>query len=102
MKLTTEKLMRPIVVDWLQTEGYYVAHEVMLSGYCDLIGCLWSKHIGRKIPQMLEIMAIELKIKDVKGVLKQAENNCYFADYSYIAMPFKKMYINKSFYFSRN
>ena len=83
----TEKILRPIVESWLQEQGYYVAHEVMLSGYVDLTGCKWAQRIGRRIPPIIEIMAVELKIRDIKGVLRQARNNCYFTDYSYAAMP---------------
>ena len=88
--MQTEKGMRPIVEYWLQGRGYYVAHEVMVCGYCDLIGCLWKKRDGRRIPTMLEIMTVELKIKDIKGVLAQAVANCRYAEYSYAAMPIQK------------
>ena len=90
MDLRTEKAMRPIVETWLQEEGYYVAHEVMLSGYCDLVGCKWAERVGRKIPSMLKIMAVELKIRDIRGALYQGKNNTWFADYSYVAMPLQK------------
>jgi len=86
----TEKEMRPIVELWLQNRGYYVAHECLLSAYCDLIGCKWAERIGRRIPSMLEITTVELKVKDVKGVLYQANNNSYYVDYSYAAMPLQK------------
>ncbi len=89
-ELKTEKNLRPIAETWLRGGGYYVAHEVMLSGYCDLTGCKWAKRIGRRIPSMLEIVAVELKIKDISGVLRQARVNCYYADFSYAAMPLKK------------
>ena len=85
-----EKELRPIVEAWLQGQGYYVAHEVMISGYVDLIGCKWYERIGRRIPSMLEITTVELKIRDISGVLYQARNNCYYADYSYAAMPLQK------------
>jgi hypothetical protein len=86
----TEKDLRPTVEAWLQEQGYYVAHEVMLSGYCDLTGCKWAERIGRRIPPMIEIMAVELKIRDIRGVLYQAKNNRWFVDYSYAAMPLQK------------
>ena len=87
----TEKALRPVVEAWFQKHGYYVAHEVMLAGgYCDLTGCKWEERIGRRIPKMQEIVAVELKINDVRGVLYQAENNKYVADTSYAAMPINK------------
>ena len=91
----TEKELRPTVEAWLQEQGYYVAHEVMLSGYCDLTGCKWAERVGRRIPPMIEIMAVELKIKDIRGVLYQAKNNKWFVDYSYAAMPLQKCKIMK-------
>lgn len=87
----TEKTLRPVVAAWLQEQGYYVAHEAMLSdGYCDLTGCQWAERIGRRIPSMLKIVAVELKIRDICGVLGQAETNCRYADFSYAAMPLQK------------
>jgi len=83
----TEKILTPIVAEWLQGQGYYVACEVMLCGYCDLIGCKWEERIGRRKPPMQEIIAVELKIKDIRGVLYQGKSNKRVADYSYAAMP---------------
>ena len=88
--LGTEKVLRPVVEGWLQTRGYYVAHEIMICGYCDLVGCRWHKRIGRRIPIMSKIVTVELKIRDISGVLYQAKNNCYYVDYSYAAMPMSK------------
>ena len=89
-KTVTEKILRPKVEAWLKKQGFYVAHEVMLSGYVDLTGCKWAQRIGRRIPPIIELMAVELKISDIKGVLRQAKNNSYFTDYSYAAMPCEK------------
>ena len=89
-KTITEKILRPVVTNWLQEKEYYVAHEVMLCGYCDVTGCKWAKRTGRRIPSMLEIVAVELKINDISGVLYQAITNCTVADFSYAALPLKK------------
>ena len=85
----TEKKLRPSVEAWLHKQGLYVAHEVMLCNYCDLIGCKWAERVGRRIPAMTEIVAVELKIKDILGVIDQAKTNCTVADFSYAAMPFQ-------------
>jgi hypothetical protein len=84
----TEKELRPVVTKWLEQMGYYVAHEVMLCGYCDVIACLWGERETRKIPTLHEIIAVELKISDIQGVLSQARNNKYCAHRSVAAMPF--------------
>lgn len=84
---TTEKQLRPIVEKWLEGLGYYVAHECLIGGYCDMIGCGWSKRIGRARPELLETIAVELKITDILGVINQAKGNHYHCTYSYAAMP---------------
>jgi len=84
----TEKEMRPTVVKWLEDQGLYVAHEVSVSGgWCDLVGVLWADRVGRRIPPIMLIMAVELKITDVAGVLYQARGNLENCDFSYAAMP---------------
>jgi hypothetical protein len=83
----TEKQLRKIVEKWLQDKGCYVAHEIMVSGYIDLIGAKYKTRIGREIPGVEEIIGVELKISDILGVIGQAFNNCWFCDYSYAAMP---------------
>lgn len=85
----TEKELRPIVQAYLQGAGYFVAHEVMLCGFCDLVGCIWAERIGRRIPAMIEIVSVELKIKDFAGVLYQAKTNKSVVDFSYAAMPWE-------------
>jgi len=82
-----EKDFQPAVEMWLKNLGYRVARECMISGYCDLIGSKWSERIGRKKPQLLETMAVELKVRDMVGVISQAKANHYQCTYSYAAMP---------------
>ncbi len=84
----TEKQLRPIVEVWMSRNGYYVAHECLIGGYCDMIGCRWSERISRARPELSETMAVELKIKDIKGVISQAKGNHYHCTYSYAAMPY--------------
>ena len=86
----TEKQIRPLVTAWLQGKGYYVAHEVMLYGFCDLVGCKWAPRKGVRIPDMLEIMSVELKINDISGAIYQAVRNRFIVNYSYIAMPLSR------------
>jgi len=82
-----ENELRPIIDLWLQQQGYQVGHELLLSGYCDVIGFAFDKRTGRRIPSLVEVIAIELKINDVAGVIEQARNNRYFVDKSFAAMP---------------
>lgn len=82
-----EKELRPIVDLWLQRQGYQVGHELLLSGYCDVVGFLFDKRTSRYIPCLLKVIAVELKVSDVAGVISQAECNRYFVDKSFAAMP---------------
>jgi hypothetical protein len=83
-----ENEMRSAIVKWLNRSGYYDAHECLVGGYCDVIGCQWSERVGRKKPDLLEMICIELKLRDIKGVIAQAKGNHYHANLSYCAMPF--------------
>ena len=82
-----ENDMRPSVVGWLNRNGYYDAHECLIGGYCDVIGCLWDERVGRSIPQLLETIAVELKMRKISEVISQAKGNHYHINLSYCAMP---------------
>ncbi len=86
-KQMVENDMRPSVVMWLNRNGYYDAHECLIGGYCDIIGCLWEERVGRRIPQLLETIAIELKMRKISEVISQAKGNHYHTNLSYCAMP---------------
>lgn len=89
-----EKEMRPIVARWLKERGYYVAHEVLVGdSWCDIVGCKWAERVGRRIPPMIEAVAVELKVNDVAGVLHQAEANYTYGrvSNSYVAMPAERV-----------
>ncbi len=79
--------MRQAVASWLNRSGYYDAHECMIGGYCDVIGCMWSKRRGRRKPDLLEMICVELKMRDIAGAISQATGNHYHANLSYCAMP---------------
>lgn len=87
MKIKVENDMRPHIVSWLTRNGYYDAHECMIGGYCDVIGCKWGERKGRKKPELLEMICIELKLRDISGVISQAIHNHYHCNLSYCAMP---------------
>ena len=82
-----ENAMRPAIVGWLNRNGYYAAHECLVGGYCDVIGCMWSDRVGRRKPELLEMICVELKMRDIAGVIRQAKGNHYHANLSYCAMP---------------
>jgi len=82
-----ESELRKPVEDWLVKYGYTVAHECMVGGYCDLIGSKWGKRVGKRRPKLNEVMAVELKLRDIKGVIEQAKSNHRHVNKSFAAMP---------------
>ena len=82
-----ENEMRAPVVKWLQSQGMECAHECMFSGYCDVIGFEFASRVGRSIPPLKRVIAVELKMSNVRAVIQQARNNKYVVSASYAAMP---------------
>lgn len=82
-----ERDMRPAVTEWLRSRGYTVAYEIYIcGGYCDVVGFRFAKRIGRRIPELIDCVTVELKVRDFAGVLHQGINNSYVCP-SYVAMP---------------
>lgn len=79
--------MESAVVNWLNRNGYDDVHECMIGGYCDIVGCAWSERIGRRKPDLLEMICVELKLEKIEEVIAQAKGNHYHANLSYCAMP---------------
>jgi len=82
-----ESEMRPAIDEWLNRNGYYAAHECLVGGWCDVIGCMWSERIGRRRPELLEMICVELKMLKISDVIYQAHGNHYHCNLSYCAMP---------------
>lgn len=88
-----ERDMREPVTRYLIERGFLPAVEFWLHGcgQADIVAGLYAKREGRKIPTLLEVVAIELKLSDFAGVLKQAARNKDCCDWSYIAMPSERI-----------
>ncbi len=83
-----ENDMRPAVIQWLNKAGYSDVHETSIcSGWCDVIGAKWDVRFGRARPNLIEFVCVELKMRDIKGVISQAYENHYECNLSYCAMP---------------
>ena len=82
-----ENEMRPAIVGWFRRNGYYDAHECLIGGYCDVIGCMWDQRDGRKPPSLLEMICVELKMRRIQEVISQAKGNHYHCNMSFCAMP---------------
>jgi len=83
-----ERDMRQPTIEWLRGRGFVTTAERMIYGYVDVVAARYGKRPspGRK-PPLLETIAVELKMSDVAGVIKQASDNRNAVDWSYCAMP---------------
>ena len=82
-----EKEMKMPVTRWLNSQGFEVGYELLIGGYADVIGFEFEKCIGRKIPRLKGVVVVELKLRDIKGVICQARGNKYHIGESWAAMP---------------
>jgi hypothetical protein len=82
-----EGLLRPPVAQWLHSQGMNPVFEVMLGGCCDVVGVRWGVRVGKRIPAIIETHAVELKLHDVAGVIRQARWNRHGVTFSWAAMP---------------
>lgn len=86
--MPTEKHMRRAVCDWLTGQGLTPVFEVFMGPHtCDFIGVEFDSRNGRRIPPTKRTMAIELKLDDVSGVIKQCKNCLHAVSIAYAAMP---------------
>ena len=79
--------MRPAVDAWLRERGCVPVHETHLRHRCDVIGVQFANRVGRSIPDVVLAVAVELKLTDVAGVIRQAGENLHYVHESYAAMP---------------
>jgi len=88
-----EAAMRAPVQSWLLDRDFLPAVEFWLhwGGITDIVAGLYAPRKGRRIPTLLEVAAVELKLHDVAGVIKQATHNRYVCDWSYAAMPVERV-----------
>lgn len=86
--LCLEGKLREPVVRWLQAQQMTPVFEVyLMAGTCDIVGVQFGQRVGRLIPPAVQICAVELKLHDVAGVLRQAISNRYYVTHSWAAMP---------------
>lgn len=87
--MTNERDMRKAVHAWLSPDGSTeVIYEfLMMRGYCDMVGILFAKQTGRTIPLVKWVTAVELKLEDVAGVIRQSRGNRHSVHASFAAMP---------------
>ena len=88
-----ESEMREPVTGWLIDRGYLPCVEFWLTnaGITDIVAGSYDPRIGRRIPTLRKVVAIELKLTDVAGVIAQAQINRRLCDWSYAAMPVERV-----------
>ena len=88
-----ERDMRQPVIDWLSMNGYVTAVEFWLVNHpADLVaGEYGARPASRRVPPLLSVVAVELKLSDVAGVIRQAEMNWHACDFSLCAMPSERI-----------
>lgn len=83
-----ERDMRDAVNTFLKEMGYRTAFEVYRQcGLADIYGVKFADRVGRRVPPATSIIAVELKLDDVAGVLAQCSYNWHSANLSCAAMP---------------
>ncbi len=85
-----EREMRVAVTAYLEALDYAVGYELLPGepGYrCDVVGVRFYPRRGRAIPVLGHVAAVELKCKDVAGVIAQGTRDGGWADHSWAAMP---------------
>lgn len=84
-----EKEMREPVIGWLHAQGFVCTRELCSLSYSpmDIVAGIFGERVGRRIPPLLDCIAIELKLNDVLGVLRQASRNRGSVEQSFAAMP---------------
>lgn len=75
--------LRKPVCRWLLERGLSPVLECQSLNNCDVVGV---KFIERPL-QLVEMVAVELKLKDLAGVLRQCERNDYHSTETWAAMP---------------
>jgi hypothetical protein len=81
--------MRDPVDRFLKERGYLTAFETSCGcwGYCDIVAARFGVSVSRFRPDCEVLMAVELKLDDVAGVLNQCRQNRAVVNFSCAAMP---------------
>ena len=89
MSIKREFDMREPVCNWLLIQDFCPAVEFRLCNHsCDIVGSRYGERpAARRIPPLLELWSVELKMDDVAGVIRQAKKNARRSNRSWCAFP---------------
>jgi len=83
-----ERDMRPAVMDWCYCRGWSPVCEVYVKSHtADMISVAYGGQEGRLIPEVKTLVGIELKLRDITGVIRQCESLKWWCHAVYAAMP---------------
>jgi hypothetical protein len=93
LRFRREFEMREPVKSYLLCRGFFPAVEFCLHGcgITDIVAGAYSPRQGRMVPKLLEVVAVELKLSDAAGALRQAKTNRHHCDWSFVAMPAERI-----------
>ena len=83
----TERDMFPTVKRWLEWQGMHVLWESVIFSNADVVGVRFANQVGREVPRLLRVVVVELKIRDIAGVIRQSAHHREHPVESYAAMP---------------
>lgn len=82
-----ERELRKPVADWMRAQNLQPVVEMVTSHIADMIGIEYAERVGRKRPEAIRVVSVELKLLDIAGVIRQASTNRLYTDASFAAMP---------------
>lgn len=82
------EMCEPVIM-WLRGQGFVCTRELLCRWFnpMDIAAGLWEPRISRRIPRLIESVAVELKLSNVAAVLRQATRNQSSVDRSFAALP---------------
>lgn len=84
-----EFALREPVCQWLVDNQYWPELELRRAGYiCDIFGAKFGPRPGpKRVPPIIDVMAVELKLEDMAGVLRQCKRHATYCERVYAAIP---------------
>lgn len=84
--------LRQPICEYLLERDYFPAVEFWLhNAITDIVAGSYELRVGRSIPRLRRTVAVELKLERVGEVLEQAKANASRCDWSYAAMPTRRI-----------
>jgi hypothetical protein len=85
--------MQTPVIAWLESQGFVCTRELCTLSYnkMDIVAGRFGERVSRRIPPLLEAVAVELKLNDLNGVLRQCVRNRGCVERAYAAIPASRL-----------